>query len=180
MRLKGGDDAPVREARARAGQGRLDLRRVMTVVVDDGDAVRFAAHGEATLHALEVAQRLDRGRKRNAELVRDRATGERVEHVVRAHHLEHHFAEPLGPVEDGETRLECAQLHVVRAPVGLRRDAVRHVPLGQPRDQMLHDRMVDAHHGETVERLLQRVDSAVVVEVLGIDVGDHRDGRREA
>jgi hypothetical protein len=48
--------------------------------------------------------------------------------------------------------------------------------------------MVEAHHRQPVERdpvrevderLLQRLDRAVVIEVLGIDVGDDRDGRRQ-
>ena len=53
---------------------------------------------------------------------------------------------------------------------------------------VLHLGMVDAHHREAVERdvldegaegLLDRVEGAVVVEVLGVDVGDDRDVGRQ-
>ena len=59
---------------------------------------------------------------------------------------------------------------------------------GQRGDHALHDRMVDAQHREAVERdvadeslerLLQRGEIAVEIEVLGIDVGDDRDRRRQ-
>ena len=51
-------------------------------------------------------------------------------------------------------------------------------------DERLHDRMVDAHHGEAVERhvldevpegLLDGLEGLEVVEMLGVDVGDDRD-----
>ena len=52
----------------------------------------------------------------------------------------------------------------------------------------LHHRMIDAEHGEAVERdvldellegAVHRLESAVEVEMLGIDVGDDGDGRRQ-
>jgi hypothetical protein len=55
-------------------------------------------------------------------------------------------------------------------------------------DQRLHHRMIDAHHRKAVERhvldegqesLLGLVERAVVIEMLGIDVGDdHHIGRQ--
>ena len=51
-------------------------------------------------------------------------------------------------------------------------------------DQLLHGRMIEAHHGEAVERqvldegeerLLDRVEGLEMVEMLGIDVGDDGD-----
>ena len=56
------------------------------------------------------------------------------------------------------------------------------------RDHLLDVRLVEAEHGRAVERHLvhegeegraDRVEVGVVVEVLGVDGGDHRDGRRE-
>ena len=56
------------------------------------------------------------------------------------------------------------------------------------RDQRLHFRMVGAHHAEAVERhvldelaegLAHLVESAVVVEMLGIDIGDDGDVGRQ-
>ena len=57
-----------------------------------------------------------------------------------------------------------------------------------PPDQLLHRRMIDAHDGEAVERqvadqrekgVLDRIEGAEMVEVLGIDVGDDGDVDRE-
>ena len=56
-------------------------------------------------------------------------------------------------------------------------------PVLDPADQRLHLRMVDAHHGEAVEGhvldelaegVADPVEAAVVVEMLGVDVGDQR------
>ena len=55
-------------------------------------------------------------------------------------------------------------------------------------DQRLHHRMIDAHHGETVERhvldevverLLDRIERLEVIEMFGIDVGDDHDIGRQ-
>ncbi len=79
--------------------------------------------------------------------------------------------------------------HVEAAHVGLRTEAVGHDPaVEQTRQDPLHLRMIDAQRGNAVERdvggegdecLAQRLERPVVVEVLGIDVGDDRDRRRQ-
>ncbi len=61
--------------------------------------------------------------------------------------------------------------------------------IGDAGDQGLHLGMVEAHYGKAIERnvldeahegVAQRVEGTVVIEMLGIDVGDHRDGRGQA
>ncbi len=56
-------------------------------------------------------------------------------------------------------------------------------------DECLHLRMVDAQgreaverdvRDEGVERLLERVERTPMIEMLGVDVGDDRDGRGQA
>ena len=76
------------------------------------------------------------------------------------------------------------------AHVGIGADSVGDdAPVGDPGDQRLHFRVIEAHDGKAVERdvldeahegVAQRVEGAVMVEMLGIDVGHHRDGRGQA
>ena len=75
--------------------------------------------------------------------------------------------------------------HIVGAQVRQRGEAVGHdPPVADSADDVLHLRMVDAHHRETVEGhvldelavgLLDLLEPAVMLEMLGIDVGDDRD-----
>ena len=91
---------------------------------------------------------------------------------------------------DVEIGAAAVELEVDRAHVGVDAQPVGDdAPVGDARDQRLHLGMVDAQHGEAVERdvldeahegVAQRVEGAVVVEMLGIDVGDDGDGRRQA
>ena len=72
------------------------------------------------------------------------------------------------------------------AHVGLRREAIRHhAPIAHPRQDVLHFRMIEAQHRRAVEghvldelhkRVLHRIERAVMVEMLGIDVSDDGDG----
>ena len=90
-------------------------------------------------------------------------------------------------VELGALRIEA---RLERAHVRLRAEAVRdQTAVGDPAEQRLHLRMIDAQRGEAVERDvldegLERgahgVEGAVELHVLGVDVGDHRRARRQA
>ena len=90
-------------------------------------------------------------------------------------------------VELGALRIEA---RLERAHVRLRAEAVGdQAAVGDPAEQRLHLRMIDAQRGEAVERDvldegLERgahgVEVAVELHVLGVDVGDHRDARRQA
>ena len=84
-----------------------------------------------------------------------------------------------------EARFAVLVAHVGEAHVGLRAAAIGDdAAVAHLADHLLHHRMVDAHHGEAVEGnvldegeegLLGLVEGAVMVEVLGIDVGDDHD-----
>ena len=75
--------------------------------------------------------------------------------------------------------------HIVAAHVGLGGEAIGHdPPVAQARDDRLDLGMVDAEQGRAVERhildefdegVLHLVERAIMVEMLGIDVGDDRD-----
>src|SRR5262245_51697622 len=82
------------------------------------------------------------------------------------------------------------QSNVDRSDVGLRAEAVgQNSTVRQFRDDFLHNRMVEAQRGETIEwdipdklleRLAQRVEVSVVIEMLGVDIGDDCDCRRQS
>ena len=84
-----------------------------------------------------------------------------------------------------ETRLAFLVTHVGQAHVGLRAAAIGDdAAVAHLADHLLHHRMVDAHHGKTVEGnvldegeegFLRLVERAVVVKMLGVDVGDDHD-----
>ena len=86
---------------------------------------------------------------------------------------------------DGEVRLAALERDVAVAHLRLRIAAVGDdAPVLDPGDERLHLRVVEAHHREAVERhvldegaerLAQRVERAVMVEVLRVDVGDDDD-----
>ena len=83
----------------------------------------------------------------------------------------------------------AAEVDIEQPDVGLRILAVGDdAPVLDAADQFLHGRMVETHDREAVERnvfdegeerVLDRVESLEMVEVLGVDVGDDRDVRRQ-
>ena len=131
-----------------------------------------------------------------AHLLRHGDGGQRVLHVVLAEHRQAQVDDGArlvgGAVLDHDVEIGAAavELEVDRADVGVGAQPVGDdAAVGDARDQRLHLGMVDAQHGEAVERdvldeahegVAQRVEGAVMVEMLGIDVGDDRDGRRQA
>ena len=89
---------------------------------------------------------------------------------------------------DVEDRLEAVDTQLARLPVGVGRSAVGDEALAHVRQQRAHVDVVDAEDRQTVERhpvhelqvrRAHLLHVAVVVEVLGVDVGDHRDDRRQ-
>ncbi len=91
MRLKHDDDPPVE--RARGGDDRGNLRRMVTVVVHDEDAVRLAADVEAALGAAEVLQSCGDAIERQAQFHPDGDGRQRVLQVVPSRHDERERAE---------------------------------------------------------------------------------------
>ena len=194
MRLHDRDHLAAR-GRARRLEHGGDLDRMMAVIVEDGDAVPFARAGEAPLDAAEGADRLADDVDRGAELMGDRDRRGGVERVVAAGHRQREIVDigrPAGrPVADqhGEAGDAAGQVDVEQPDVGLRVLAIgEDAPVLDPADQLLHRRMVEAHHGEAVERqvldqrqkgVLDRVEGLEMVEMLGIDVGDDGDVGRQ-
>ncbi len=173
----------------------LDYRshfgRVVAVVVDQHHAAafdrQFAVYLEAAADALEAGQALDDGFIADAFVSGDGDGGQGVEHVVVAGHV-HRYLERLAvAAQHGEVGLHALLAHVDGADVGLFAEAVGDGRALDLRQDLAHHRVVQAHHGQAVERqvvqeldegLLQLVEVAFVGRhVVGIDVCDHGNHR---
>ena len=88
-----------------------------------------------------------------------------------------------------EARLAVGMIEIDEPHVGLRVLAIGDdAAVLDAADELLHHRMVGAHHRETVERhvldegaerVLHRVEGLEVIEMLGIDIGDDGDVGRQ-
>ena len=97
--------------------------------------------------------------------------------------------EPLGPVPHVEARAPVVSLRIRRHQVRLGREPIGGGPPGQLGKDRLDARVVQTEDRETPEgnpvgegheRLLNRRKASVVIEVLRLDIGDHRDHRSQA
>ena len=131
--------------------------------------------GEAPLDPAEAGERLAQHVVGDAELARDRDRGERVLHIVAARHGEAQALDALvdeaahrGRAARRRTRCRAgSKRRLERAHVGLRAEAVGdQAPVGDPAEQRLDLGMIDAQHGEAVERhVLDEARKAVVHRV---------------
>ncbi|MPL96742.1 hypothetical protein SDC9_42924 [bioreactor metagenome] len=175
-------------------QHRGNLDRVVAVIIDDGDAAQHLAHlGEAPVDAAELRQRLADLVLLHAEVARDRNRGKAVRDVVVARHRQRAALDlRLGPLvlqKHVEMRPAFREAEVDRAHIGLGVEAEGgDAAVGDATDEGLHLGVVGAAHRHAVERdvgdkvveaLPQVLDRAPVLHVLGVDVGDDRDGRRQ-
>src|SRR5437667_5960240 len=87
MRLHNGDHPALRDATRRAQYGR-DFHRMMSVIVEHGNAVMLAGAREAALDAGEALEAGANFSLRYAELARHREGGRRIERIVIARHLQ--------------------------------------------------------------------------------------------
>src|ERR1051325_734641 len=103
MWLKGGDDAPARKRAACRSQRRTNLGRMMSVIVDDGDALRLAQPLEATLRSRERREPARQRVKVRAERKSCGNRGERVQDVVLSRHDQLHAPQLLVVIHDIES-----------------------------------------------------------------------------
>ena len=92
MRLKEHDDAASRRTYLRSRERRLNLRRVMTVIVNDEHARLFAFELKAAVCVRKVAQGFADSFERHFQLEADGNRRERVIDVVKAGCAQTHFA----------------------------------------------------------------------------------------
>ena len=97
------DDDPAAERPGRR-EHRGDLGRVMTVVVDDQNAVRLAAHVESPFHATELGQSCSDPFERQSKLQADHDGRQGVLEVVAARHVQRdrakHLSAGAAPTDD--------------------------------------------------------------------------------
>ena len=151
--------------------------------------------GEAPLHAAEAGKALADRLVGNAELVSDGDRAGRVLDIVLAGHRQREADDvadsAAGPVtdRDAEARHRALGAQVAVAHVGLGIGAIGDdaAVLDAP-DEFLHLGMIEAHDGKAIERdvldellvgLPNLPERAIVVEMLGIDIGDHGDVGRQ-
>ncbi len=122
------------------------------------------------------------------QLQRDGDGGQGVLDVVASRKRQVDGPEPLGPVPHVEARAPVVSLRIRRHQVRLGRESVGGGPPGQLGKDRLDARVVQAEDRETPEGdvvgeghegLLDGREASVVIEVLGLDVGDHGDHRSQ-
>ncbi len=167
----------------------------MTVVIDDAHlgatgGGHFAQIVEATADTGEAFQRTRDGVRGHAQLPAHCGGGQCVEYVVPARQCQYHFLAGALRQAQGEAHARPFLHHVLGAHVGLRAHAVAHHVARGPGGQRGHFRVVDAQHRQAVERqALQELGErrlhagevvAVVLQMIGINVGDDRHQRVQA
>ena len=175
VRLKRHHDAPAVRA-LRGLERRLDLGRVVAVVVDHCHAASLAEDGEAPLHAGKRRQRFAHDRvaitTSSATAIAASALSTLCTPGMRT------VNRPTACPRRTSSKLldSPSTAEVTRGVVGLRGQAVGRHALFDARQDVLHVRVIEAGHhqaverhavGELHERLLDRFVVAVVIEVLG-------------
>ncbi|KAG1401012.1 hypothetical protein G6F59_013101 [Rhizopus arrhizus] len=167
----------------------------MAVVVDDAH-LRTAGGGpfaqivEATADPGEAFQCARARIRRHAQLPAHCCRGQCVQHVVPARQRPPHFLAGALRQAQGEAHARPFLHHVLGAHVGLRAHAVAHHVARGLGGQRGHFRIIDAQHRQAIERqALQELGEgrlhageivAVVLQMIGINVGDDRHQRIQA
>ncbi len=163
----------------------------MCVIVDDRRASDLANLGEAPSYPAEIGKAAANHCIGTAHFDRHRDRGERILDVVPPGHREADSLDPaiLFPaLTDDHIEAIAAGIgaHVDAADVGLKRESVGdHPAVADLADHRLHFGVIDAQdrraiEGDVVDELdegvLDPVEIAVMIEMFGVDIGDHRDG----
>ncbi|MNU98277.1 hypothetical protein D3C71_883820 [compost metagenome] len=187
MRLVDHHQSALRPATAHGFDHGGDFGRVVTVIVDQHHVAalyrQFAVDLEASADPLEPGQALDDGFIADT-LVGGNANGRQcVQYVVVARHVHRDIQRLAVRTQHGEESLHALLAHIDRAYVAVVAKAVGNGRTLDLRQDFAHDRIVQAHHRQTVERqvvqeldegFLQLVEVTVVGRhVVGVDVGDH-------
>ncbi len=164
---------------------------MVAVVVDDPDAIDHAGGGEAALDPGKGGQTLPDATVGDAELPRHGDGGQGVQHIVAPGDRQ------LQPFQPQRLTLDRRDHHVEARALGAHLDihspnlclgigAVGDDPaIGDPRRHGLNLGVIEADHraaiegdalDEVLEGPLHRLEVTPVVEMLGVDVGHHRDG----
>jgi len=165
-----------------------ELGRVMGVVIYDGHPATISAHLEPPRHSGKVGARRSQNVELETELETDRDRGEGVEGIEGSGHPQQHIAEPAVLPKDrklGATGLAGFDLE---PHFGLFRESVAHDLSPQIITETPCSRVVSANNdrakdrstvGEGGEGQPQFLLAPIAVEMLGLEVGNHSQMRRQ-
>ena len=109
MRLKDYRERPFPAVTDRA-DGRADFRRMMTVVVDHQDSIRFAFDFKAPVDAGETAERVAHLSERNFQFMSDGDRRQGIGRAMTAGQVQTQLAQAFGFVHCGEFDPGCRHL----------------------------------------------------------------------
>ncbi len=124
----------------------------------------------------------------DSDLHRDRDRGERIHRDMNAGRGNRHGAQRLALTHDFEARRETVDDDFLGAQVGVGRHAIRDHRLANRGQQRAHIDAVDAENSRAIERhvideaqkrIAHAIDISIMIEVLGIDVGNDRERRHQ-
>ena len=188
MRLEGDHHAALAGQRPGGLEVAGDLVGVVGVAVVDADAGGLALELHPPAGAGERLQAAAQLVEAEPEPEAGGQRGQRVEDVVAAGDLQGHLAEPAAAVDHGERRGGAGELRSLGAQVGAARDSPTPTTLeaparaparrGRPRRRRRRTRRGSPagsiRSRKVVEGRAVGLLGAVVVEVVGLDVGDQR------
>ena len=197
MWLESQHQAPARKGAARCSQGGGHLNRVVTVIVNQGEAAaRCCCHLTVALepaaHPLEVGQGPLHCGIRQVELDRHRNRRQGIEHVVPPWQLELHCqvrqGHAVAPLHR-ELHVPAQRPYLGGAHLGALLKAIAGDRAGHLRHDGAHGSIVGAQNcgaikGHAVQKinkgLLQAAKvMAVGLHVIGVDIGHHRHDRQQ-
>ena len=193
MRLERQHQAAARECTTGCGQRGRHLDRVVTVIVDDGEAALAIGRGhiaitlKASAHALELGQCALHSGIIHTQLYSHRNGRQSVQHVVNTWQIQHdgHVGQchPIAPLHR-EMHLPVLSLHVHRTHLGAFVQTIGGHRAGDVVHDGLHTGVVRADDGRAVKRhAVQELHKrgfelgqvmAIGFHVVGVDVGHHR------
>ncbi len=188
MRHEAGQHAPGVKAVPRRLQRGAHLGGVVRVVVDEGHAANLAADLETTADALKPTDRFDRGGNRHADTNGGGERRQRVRRIVLTGQPGGDDGEDLPLVPGGEAHPIPIDLHVAPLPVGAAAKTEGLDVGPRAAEQPADGRIVRVGdqavlRAEILEQLAKdRLISRGIgkdVGVIPIDVGEHRQLRRE-
>ena len=189
MRLDDSDHAALR-AFACSRQHGLDFDRMVAIVIDDGDTVNFTDLGKAPLDAAKVIKALGDLLVGHAHFKADGHRSNRVLDIMAARHRQ------CDILDGSRFAITVAHDHVKAVATGDRGDIdtldvglsgktiSNDPPVADAGQHRLHFGMVDAQDRGAVkgyildkldETVLDLVEAAIMIEMLGIDIGNDRD-----
>src|SRR5687767_3861705 len=152
MRLKQHHDPATARSEFCGGKRCANLGRMMSVIVDDENAVNLTFRLETPARASEAVKPFDDLVERNFQFEPDSDRGERVVNVVHPGHPQDHLAHHISSAPYVKTGSEIVVVtNAVRRDVSLGAQPVSHTTTFEQRNDCLHVRIVETQHGRAVE-----------------------------